>query len=150
MPQANKPAMISGPGALSQRTDGGAGSKQAIRYAAGEPGAEDFVDLQSQAAMAKAPTVKPATPAAMRDAVQAGQPQQITPLDAPSQYPDQHVTHGAEEAATVAPATGQNVDATAYNQRMATYMPALMFIQGHPDTSPDTRIAIQQLREIMP
>ena len=94
------------PGAMSTRTDGGPASKQAIRYAAGEPGAEDFVNLQRQAPMAKTPGVKGMAPSQIEAAAaQSGQPmqQQMTqgnpvqsiPLGAPSQFPTQPVTHGA-------------------------------------------------------
>jgi hypothetical protein len=96
MPQANKPAMTSGPGAMSRRTDGGSASKQAIRYAAGEPGAEDFVNLQSQAPMSKTPDVKSMPPSQVAQAAQQGQPQQAIPLGAPSQLPNEPVTHGAD------------------------------------------------------
>jgi hypothetical protein len=91
---------------MASRTDGGPASKQAIRYAAGEPGAEDFVNLQRQAAMAKTPGTKGMTPSQIEAAsAQGGQqsamPQQsqgpqATPLDVPSQIPGQPVTHGAD------------------------------------------------------
>jgi len=94
------------PGAMSTRTDGGPASKQAIRYAAGEPGAEDFANLQGQAPMAKTPGVKGMAPSQIEAAAaQSGQPSQQQmpqgnpvqpiPLGAPSQYPEQPVTHGA-------------------------------------------------------
>jgi hypothetical protein len=105
MPQANKPAMSSGPGALSQRTDGGPASKQAQRYISGMPNygdGQDLALLQKQAPMSASPSPKAATPAQVRNAVsqgqqQQGQPQQqITPLFAPTQRPDEPVTAGAD------------------------------------------------------
>ena len=60
------------PGAMSTRTDGGPASKQAIRYAAGEPGAEDFVNLQRQAALAKTPGAKSMTPSQVAQAASQG------------------------------------------------------------------------------
>jgi len=94
------------PGAMSTRTDGGPASKQAIRYAAGEPGAEDFTNLQGQAAMSKTPDVKGMAPSQISAAAQQGaQPaqqqapqanqMQAIPLGAPTQFPEQPVTHGA-------------------------------------------------------
>jgi hypothetical protein len=56
MPAPEKPAMSSGPGSLSQRTDGGPASKQAVRYASGMPNygdGQDFLDIQSSAPMAE-------------------------------------------------------------------------------------------------
>ena len=102
MPQAKKPATSSGPGAMSRRTDGGPASKQAIRYAAGEPGAEDFVNLQRQAPMAKTENVKPMAPSSIAQAAQSAEP--ITSMgngprpitfDEPSMYPNEPVTNGA-------------------------------------------------------
>lgn len=102
MPQANKPATTpSLPGAKSTRTDGGPASKQAIRYAAGEPGAEDFVNLQRQAPLSKTQGVKPmpasqiAADGAQPQQPMAAQGPQVTPLDASSQFPDQPVTNGS-------------------------------------------------------
>lgn len=111
MPQANKPsATPSLPGAMARRTDGGPASKQAVRYAAGEPGSEDFAALQGQADMAKTPEAKPMPQSAITQAAaqgnqQGGQqqpmqnPVQPIPLGAPSQYPTQPVTHGADAGA---------------------------------------------------
>ena len=103
MPQAAKPAISSGPGAMSRRTDGGPASKQAIRYAAGEPGAEDFVNLQRQAPMAKAEQAKPMSSSDIAASAQQGgqgqamqqQGPQAIPLGAPSQRPNEPVTNGA-------------------------------------------------------
>jgi hypothetical protein len=59
---------------MARRTDGGPASKQAIRYAAGEPGAEDFTNLQRQAPMAKTPDVP--TGSVTPTASEPSQPQQ--------------------------------------------------------------------------
>jgi len=101
MPAPKKPAMSSGPGSLSQRTDGGPASKQAIRYASGMPYGEgqDFLDIQSSAPMEKATAAKPMSPGAVAQAATAPQGAGVTPLDAPSQMPDQPVTHGADAGA---------------------------------------------------
>jgi hypothetical protein len=90
---------------MSTRTDGGPASKQAIRYAAGEPGAEDFVNLQRQAALAKTPGAKGMTPSQVAQAAsqsgqqsampQMGQSPQAIPLDVPSQFPNEPVTNGS-------------------------------------------------------
>jgi len=57
----NNPAVQSGPGSLSQRTDGGPASKQAARYiAGGDYGDGGLMDIQGGAAMAATPeTAKP-------------------------------------------------------------------------------------------
>ena len=65
MPQPAKPAVVSLPGRLSSRTDGGVASKQAQRYIAGMPNygdGQEMMDLQSMAPMAATPSPKAATP----------------------------------------------------------------------------------------
>lgn len=77
-----QPAAVSGPGAMSQRTDGQPGEtpKQAARYISGGAYGEgkEMMSIQQQAPMAAAPGT-PAPP----------------PIAAPSEYPDQPVTDGA-------------------------------------------------------
>ena len=98
MPQANKPAMTSGPGAMSRRTDGGPASKQAQRYVSGMPNYGDgqqLMDLQASAPMSASGISGSApTPAAGGEA-----PQQPIPIDAPSQRPGEPVTQGAAAGA---------------------------------------------------
>jgi hypothetical protein len=82
----SSPAAVSGPGRLSQRTDGGPAHQQA-RYIAGlEYGAgQETMDLQ-QAAPLSAALPAPAPPPPGADAV---------PFGAPTQRPDEPVTAGA-------------------------------------------------------
>lgn len=108
MPQANKPAMTSGPGALSRRTDGGPASKQAQRYISGMPNygdGQELANLQASAPMAQGQNAKPMSQSTIAAAAQQGgqsampQPAQgpsAVPLDVPSQMPGQPVTHGAD------------------------------------------------------
>jgi hypothetical protein len=72
-----KPAPVSGPGALSERTDGAPG--QAIRDLP-NPGygeQKEFTDLQKQAKMSQASSMP-----------------RVTRLDAPSERPDEPITEG--------------------------------------------------------
>jgi hypothetical protein len=98
MPQAKKPAMTSGPGAMSRRTDGGPASKQAVRYVSGMPNygdGQELADLQASAPMSSSPT--PGSPApAMQGSTAMEQP---VPIDAPSQRPGEPVTNGANAGA---------------------------------------------------
>jgi hypothetical protein len=96
MPQAAKPAMISGPGAMSQRTDGGPASKQAIRYISGMPNYGDGQELANL--QAAAPMSASGTPASQPAQVSGGEPaqqSQVIPIDAPTQRPGEPVTAGA-------------------------------------------------------
>jgi hypothetical protein len=78
----SNPAMVSGPGAHSQRTDGQPtedNPTQAARYISGLPyGEAGQANALAQAAPLAAAQGIPAAP--------------IVPLDAPSQRPDEHVT----------------------------------------------------------
>lgn len=92
--QPTNPAPVSGPGALSQRTDGGPGAKAAAVKLpdAGYGEQKAFQAIQQGAPIAKAgggatggnqPTPAPPPP----------------PLDAPSGRPGEPVTHGADSGA---------------------------------------------------
>ena len=97
MPQANKPAMTSGPGAQSRRTDGGPASKQAQRYVAGMPNygdGQELMDLQASAPMSQTPGTPAPSTAQVGGANVAQQPQ-VIPIDAPTQRPGEPVTNGA-------------------------------------------------------
>ena len=109
MPQAEKPALSSGPGAMSRRTDGGPASKQAIRYVSNMPAygdAQQLMDMQAAAPMAKTNVQPTSTPSQVATAAQGGalqQGQQVIPIDAPSQRPGEPVTHGATTGAGAGP-----------------------------------------------
>jgi hypothetical protein len=85
----SNPAPVSGPGALSQRTDG-----QGARYmAGGEYGeGQEMMDLQTSAPMSKAPAAP--RPRTGRQVV-SEEMAPPTPLFAPTQRPDEPVTAGA-------------------------------------------------------
>jgi hypothetical protein len=105
------PAPVSGPGALSQRTDG-----QGARYiAGGEYGeGQEMMDLQTSAPMAKSPEVRSRRRAAAPPAVEMGPAP--TPLFAPTERPDEPITAGASfgpgPGPTVTPRRGGNLAAT--------------------------------------
>jgi hypothetical protein len=73
----SNPAPVSGPGAMSQRTDGGPGDPQPQRWVPTSDygGATEMAAIQGQAPMAG--STKP------------------IPLDAPTQHPDEPITAGA-------------------------------------------------------
>lgn len=86
----SSPAPVSGPGAMSRRTDG-----QGARYmSGGEYGeGQEMMDLQNSAPMSKTETRSPRASRSRRLAAEdasAG----ITPLFAPSQRPDEPITAG--------------------------------------------------------
>ena len=81
------PAPVSGPGKFSKRTDGGPGDTQPIRYVPGMEygGGQELMDLQSGAPMAA-----------------EGAPPRVA-FDAPTERPDEPVTHGAPFGAGAGP-----------------------------------------------
>ncbi len=87
----SNPAPVSGPGALSRRTDG-----QGAKYmAGGEYGeGQEMIDLQTSAPMSKAPAQpRMRQPRSGRQVVEEGM--SPTPLFAPTERPDEPITAGA-------------------------------------------------------
>lgn len=86
------PAPVSAPGRLSRRTDGGPQQTPAQMTGMAYGENADYMDIQSSAPLAAAPSV---TNARSRNTVPTGQSAAATPLFAPSQRPDEPVTAGA-------------------------------------------------------
>jgi hypothetical protein len=89
MRRPSNPAPVSGPGAMSRRTDG-----QGARYMAGGQYGEgqEMMDLQTSAPMSKAPAAP--RPRTGRQIV-AEDMARPTPLFAPTERPDEPITAGA-------------------------------------------------------
>lgn len=144
------PAPVSGPGSLSQRTDGGPAHKQAAKYISGLPygQGQEMMNIQSSAPMeASAPTPTPA-PATQTIA----EPAPVIPLTAPTQNPNEPVTSGVDAGLGPGMASlglgSQDVEAeNNFKASLAAYMPVLMQIAAQPNTSPETRNVIRQLRD---
>lgn len=90
----NNPAPVSGPGKLSRRTDGGPGSKQAMKeIRTGKYGeSKALAEQQKGAPMAGSPTPTPAVEAPVTRP--APNMPQVTPLFAPTERPNEPVTQG--------------------------------------------------------
>lgn len=139
----SRPAPASGPGAKSQRTDGGP-SKMDIT---GEPyGQNDFREIQSGA-----PLGSPAGPSAA--VAPAGvDTSGLTPLDAPSARPGEPVTDGAAlgpgagaEAIGADRATVDPQDA----ERLRGYLPALIELANRPDSTVELRNYVRTVRALV-
>lgn len=136
----NNPAPVSGPGALSQRTDGGPADTQAARYVSGLPYGEGqaMMEMQQSAPMAAS----------------APAPAPIVPLNAPTQRPQEPVTAGANAGPGPDMSSlglGQQDIAADENFKatLSSYMPVLTFIASRPNTTPETRNFIKQLRGML-
>ena len=137
----NNPAPVSGPGALSQRTDGGPADTQAAQYVSGLPYGEGqaMMNMQQAAPMAASAQQAPAP---------------IVPLNAPSMRPEEPVTAGANagpgpDMSSLGLGQQDIAASDAFRLTLASYMPTLMQVASRADTSPETRNVIRQLREMM-
>lgn len=131
------PAAASGPGALSQRTDGGA--TQAPQVAGGGEYGEraEMMDLQSGAAM-QGGGGGPA-PGPSRD--------QLTPLGAPSGRPDEPVTAGADAGAGIgARAAGILGEKEITDQKLRPLMHSLEVMANLPGSNAETRALVRNLK----
>lgn len=136
------PAPVSGPGALSRRTDGGP-AKQPLRELPnaeyGEAG--EFRELQKGAPLPSA------SPAPKPPAFTAPSGPPVVPLNAPSQRQGEPVTAGAnagmgpgQEALGIPDPMGVEIEA------MRSRLPALELLAGHPGTSQAVRNYVRRLR----
>lgn len=125
------PALVSGPGALSKRTDGG----QPLRHIADAKYGEDKANIEQQKmaplgnsadqGAAGPPTAGPMSSGASATPGLAGPaapPQAITPFGAPSTMPDQHVTTGAQFGPPQRPKV--NIQPNQLSQSLAPYFAA--------------------------
>ena len=130
----SNPAPVSGPGALSRRTDG-----QGARYmAGGEYGeGQEMMDLQTSAPMSQAPSApRPSRARGAGQIVEEGM--RPTPLFAPTERPDEPITAGAPFGPGPGPAPGPSGPApAAQSPIVAKYLPYLEEATRWPDT-PDT------------
>ena len=135
----SNPAPASGPGSLSKRTDG----KQGAKYVSGLPYGEgqDFYDLQTSAPMAESSNAAQPTPTPTSGAPAAAP----TPFDAPTQFPNEPVTAGADFGAGpgMAALPQQSLDDTT---RIRQAMPILNRFADDPSMSDVTRRIIRYLR----
>jgi hypothetical protein len=79
---------------------------------------------------------------------------QVTPITAPTEFPDQPVTDGAAlgPGMNTIPGLPQSpiADNTQFNQNIEAYRPVLTYIANQPSTSTDTRKVISLLLTMTP
>ena len=116
--QPSNPAPVSGPGALSQRTDG-----QGARYmAGGEYGeGQEMMDLQTSAPMSQAPSPTPRGRAPRAQAAPEGA--RPTPLFAPTERPDEPITAGAPFGPGPGPSQQPMVSSSSLAATLAKLLP---------------------------
>jgi len=141
------PAPVSGPGALSQRTDG-----QPARYTAGMAygDGQDYYALQTQAPMSGGQPSPASLPLNQGSAL-ADYAKEVVPFDAPTQYPDQPMTTGLrtgegagpEILSTPAMVAAQNSEDVA---RLMAVLPIYARIAESPNASNSMRNFYRYLR----
>ena len=136
------PAPVSGPGALSKRTDG----RIAEGYAYGMN--KQINDQAAAAPLKKAPSFNAgsARMGEMRSMNVAPPQTPVTPLTAPTMNPDESVMAGINmgggpgSEALMLPSNQDN--AAQFNKSIASYYPVLSYVASRENTSPETRRAL--------
>jgi hypothetical protein len=129
------PAPVSGPGALSQRTDGG--PSQAPMYmpgmkSMGSTGREQMAQQQG-AALYKAPTSGGGGISSIMENLPP-----VTPIDAPTEFPDQPIADGTQAFGGAGPEAlmlPKQEDTDTDKQRLMSYLPALESAANMPNAS---------------
>lgn len=137
--QPSNPAPVSGPGALSQRTDGGATQAPQVAAGGGYGDRKAMMDMQGAAPMQGGGN---------------GVPREMLPkLTDPTFNPDEPVTAGVDAgagigsaAAGIAPGVGPTQIDDATRERLTAALPVLMFLASQPKASEQTRQFVRQIR----
>lgn len=130
----SKPAPVSGPGALSRRTDGG--PTQPVRVApGGEYGSRQEMEaIQGSADMQGGGGSTPPPPPTI-------------PLGAPSQSPGEPLTSGADLGPGLGPqAAGIASDEEATLEQLAPFVRSLEMAANLPSATPETRSYVRALK----
>lgn len=147
MPAPNDPAPVSGPGALSRRTDGGPAQKLRALPDAKYGEQATYQQDQRGAPMAQSPSVPQGQPMQPSPAA-AG----AVPFSAPTQRPTEPVTSGASlghgpgpEALGIDPTQILRGDA----DKMSKWLPVLNFAANQPDSLPGARLFVNTIKANM-
>lgn len=145
--QPANPAPVSGPGALSRRTDGGPGNpKQPIKVPTGGDygDATQMMKLQQAAPLAASPGGDSASPLAG-----LGLPE-MTPFGAPTEQPDTPVTDGGPLGPGAGPeALGITPPADDDMQRLLQYLPVFEHMAEQPGSSKAARNLVRELKGLL-
>lgn len=127
--QPAQPAAASGPGALSQRTDGGPTQAPMMAPGGGYGDRQEMASIQGGAPLAGGGGPAP------------------TPLDAPTARPDEPVTAGAALGAGPGPmGAGIMSDQQITNEQLAPLLRSLELVANLPGSNPETRSFVRNLK----
>lgn len=144
--QPSNPAPVSGPGALSRRTDGGPGDKQPVRVPTGGSygDATQLMNLQQQAPLGASPGGEGMDLAALLGGGSS------TPFGAGTEQPDTPVTDGAAvgpgagtEALGMTPQRDQDME------RLIQYLPVFEHMANQPNSSRSARNLVRTLKGML-
>lgn len=128
----NNPAAVSGPGALSQRTDGAAHQAPQIAPGNGYGERKEMLGLQADAPMAGGGGMSPAM---------------LPPIGAPTARPDEPVTAGADAGAGLGmAAAGIQNDQQVTNEQLRPLLASLELVANLPGSNPETRTFVRNLK----
>lgn len=144
----SSPAPVSGPGALSKRTDGGPGAKQPVRVPTGGAygDATQLAQAQAGAPMAASPGGdQPAHSLLAGLSIPSG-----PAFGAPTMQPDTPVTDGAASGAGAGPeALGLPVQQDQDLQALQAYLPVFEHMANQPGASSAARNMVRALKGAM-
>lgn len=125
------PAPVSGPGALSARTDGGPATQPQMVASGGAYGdRQDMLGIQGSAPMQG-----------------GGESIPPTPFDAPTDRPDEPVTTGADAGAGLgSQAAGIDTDSTKSLKELAPLVASLELMANLPSATPESRSFVRNLK----
>lgn len=150
MPPPQNPAGVSGPGALSKRTDGG--PAQALKTLPDAKYGENaqFQSLQQGAPLSASPSPQgggmPFDQNSLPPNPAAGQ---VTPLSAPTARPNEPVTAGAAVGPGPGPSAlgGQPAQVASQDMgKISMSMPLFEMMANMPDANPSTRLFVNLLK----
>lgn len=137
----NNPAPVSGPGKLSRRTDGGPGSKQAMKeIRTGKYGeSKQLMEQQRGASMAGAPTPTPKVQAP----AQRNMPK-VTSLFSPTERPNEPVTAGMSfgPGSNMSPVVADRSKVTVVGK----YLPELEMLAAEEDAPNSFRAFVRAVK----
>lgn len=151
-----RPAVASGPGALSKRTDGGPQAAVDLPNAAYGEGKE-FATAESGAPMAgRMPMPSGPTPSAGgAPTPQTAPPMDVTHFGSPTENPDEPVTAGAPIGPGVGPEAMGLIPMDQQIQGkdlelMKAYLPYLEWVANQPGASAASKAYVRQIKVMMP
>ena len=145
----SNPAPVSGPGSLSQRTDGGPGQPVREVPAAYYGERQEMRDIQGGAQMAQGsmPSGSPVMPSngMTPPSAPVSPGQGITPLTDPTERPDEPITAGAPLGAGPGP-TPQPISSPDDVQKILPYLPIIEARANMAESSQTLRNIVQYLK----